>query len=404
MTTKTTFIQLATSASLLAGLTLSNAAIAADETLPTPEAMWELIQSQQAELDALNTRVGETDDKVEATSAFVEDIAQNSDSSFNGTQIGGYGELHLTQGDKEVIDFHRWVLFFSHDFSDSIRMFSEFELEHSLAGDGKPGEVELEQAYIEMDLNETSKIKAGLFLVPVGLLNETHEPNTFYGVERNNIEKEIIPSTWWEAGFAYTKQFESGFSTDIALHSGLNTPTAGSNAFRIRSGRGKVAEAAADSFATTARINWSAIPGVKLSASLQYQQDVAQGTLTEDADAMLYTLHADIQQGGFGLRALYAAWDISGATAKSFGRDQQEGVYIEPSYKFPVGDNDMGVFIRYGMYDTNAGNAADTEIDSVSIGANYWPHPNVVFKVDYTKEEQANSDTHTYNFGIGYQF
>ena len=120
------------------------------------------------------------------------------------TVIGGYGELHYNNiEDTESIDFHRFVLFFGHEFTESIRFFSEFELEHALSGDGKPGEVELEQAYIEMDLTESTTLKTGLFLVPVGIINETHEPPTFYGVERNPVEKNIIPATWWEAGAGF---------------------------------------------------------------------------------------------------------------------------------------------------------------------------------------------------------
>ena len=138
------------------------------------------------------------------------DAAFNSGSTnyggdwFKNTTIGGYGELHLNLNDDadNEIDFHRWVLFINHRFSDRITLNGEFELEHSLAGDGKPGEVELEQAYIDIALDGGNHFKAGLFLLPVGTLNETHEPDTFYGVERNPIEKNIIPTTWWEAGLA----------------------------------------------------------------------------------------------------------------------------------------------------------------------------------------------------------
>ncbi len=411
---------------LLAGIALATSGLGADDGLPSREEMWKLIQSQQSQIQVLNDRLGiteakveqtaeqivATDEKIEATSSFVEEMAQapSSSASSSGsswadrTQIGGYGELHLNLGDNEMIDFHRWVLFFGQDFSDSIRMFSELELEHSLAGDGKPGEVELEQAYIEMDLDDTSKLKAGLFLLPIGFLNETHEPNTFYGVERNNIEKEIIPTTWWEAGLAYTKEFDNGFSTDVAIHSGLNTPTTGSNAFRIRSGRQKVAEALASDFAGTVRVNWSGTPGVKLSAALQHQQDVSQGALGSNASALLYALTADIERGAFGLRALYAGWDIDGAEAAALGRDKQDGFYLEPSYKIDHEYGSTGFFVRYGMYDQNAGNSAETETDVYSFGVNYWPHQNVVFKVDFTKEEKAGSDNETYNFGAGYQF
>ena len=48
------------------------------------------------------------------------------------------------------------------------------------SGGGTPGEVELEQAYLEFDLNSGLHSRAGVFLLPVGILNETHEPPTFY--------------------------------------------------------------------------------------------------------------------------------------------------------------------------------------------------------------------------------
>mgnify|MGYP001822965213 CR=1 FL=1 len=114
-------------------------------------------------------------------------------SSGKQVHIGGYGELHYNNwefpdGSKfREIDFHRFVLFFGYDFSDSIRFHSELELEHSVAGEGQNGEIELEQAYIEFDLTENMETKVGLFLMPVGILNETHEPTTFYGVERLSL-------------------------------------------------------------------------------------------------------------------------------------------------------------------------------------------------------------------------
>lgn len=419
-------LSLKTGIATLAGCSLAITGVAADEDMPSRQEMWKLIQEQQAQIQVLNDRLGITeakveqteekivqnDEKIEATSSYVEQIALSPSASTSSgapsllekTKIGGYGELHLNLGDKEQIDYHRWVLFFSHDFSDSMRMFSEFELEHSLAGDGKPGEVELEQAYVEFDLDHMSSLKAGLFLLPVGLLNEIHEPNTFYGVERNNIEKEIIPTTWWEAGVAYSKEFGNGFSTDVAVHSGLNTPTSGGNAFRIRSGRQKVAEAIASDFASTARVTWSGAPGVKLTGALQYQQDIAQGSLASNASALLHVFTADIERGPFGLRALYAGWDIDGPEAAALGRDKQEGFYIEPSYKIDHESGSTGFFFRYGMYDRNAGNSADTETDVLAFGVNYWPHPKVVFKVDFTQEETGNSENETYNFGAGYQF
>ncbi len=308
---------------------------------------------------------------------------------FERTTLGGYGELHLNlNSDKDnAVDFHRWVLFVNHRFNDRITLNSELELEHSLSGDGKPGEVELEQAYIDMAFDGGMHLKAGLFLVPVGTLNERHEPDTFYGVERNPVEKNIIPSTWWEAGLALSKSTEGGLSWDLAVHSGLKTDT-----FNIRSGRQKVAKAVAEDAAATARVTYSGISGVNVSAFANYQSDITQGG-GADASALLLGATADVQMGAFRLRGLVASWDIDGAAAA--GKDDQWGYYIEPSYGFDFGNGKMGVFARYHEWDTGGG-----AIDSVSVGVNYWPVDNVVFKGDYTDEEGNDS----FNLGVGYSF
>ena len=189
----------------------------------------------------------------------VESLKENGSSAspLDKLNIGGYGEIHynnyLERDKDDQIDAHRFVLFFGYDYSDKVRFFSEFELEHSLAGEGKPGEVELEQAYIQIDTTANTKLTLGQFLVPVGILNETHEPDTFYGVERNNLESKIIPATWWEAGAMFSQDLGAGLTYDIAGHSGLNMFTTGGAPNKIRSGRQKVAEANGNQGAVTGR-------------------------------------------------------------------------------------------------------------------------------------------------------
>ena len=152
-----------------------------------------------------------------------------------------YENLDTDDGRKKEIDFARFVLFFGHQFTDRLRFWSELELEHAISGDGEDGEIELEQAYIEYDLTPSQHIKGGMFLIPVGILNETHEPPTFYGVERNPVENRIIPTTWWEGGLAFTGGFGDAFRYDAAAHSGLFTTA--EDGYAIRAGRQKTAKA-----------------------------------------------------------------------------------------------------------------------------------------------------------------
>jgi cell division protein FtsB len=401
----------------------------AQAATPSNEEIWALlqemkqqladVQSQNVELKAQNQvleqQIAETEAKAEEASVAAEAVAvaaeeavQSSRSLADRTTIGGYGELHYNNledqngsSDKDEIDFHRFVLFFGHEFTDNLRFFSELELEHSLAGDGKPGEVELEQAYVEYDINDAHRVKGGLFLLPVGILNETHEPNTFYGTERNPVEKNIIPTTWWEGGAMFSGEIAEGFSYDVAAHSGLAV-TAG-NSYKIRNGRQKVAEAEAEDFAYTTRFKWTGMPGVELSALLQYQENIGQSQDANIGSATLFETHAVIEKGPFGLRALYATWDLEGDGPESIGADEQTGWYIEPSFR--INDN-FGVFARYNEWDNRAGDSSDTEYEQWDIGFNYWPHKNVVVKLDYQDQDAPSGSTELdgVNVGIGYEF
>ena len=401
--------------------------------VPTMEEMWRLIQAQQQAIEALQARLGTTEARVEETIEAVEvtadavEVVSRQDTESMQTTLGGYGELHynnlddndLGDGDDsfEQADFHRFVLYFGHEFTDDIRFFSELEIEHSLAGDGAPGEVELEQAWIELDLNDQHRMRAGLDILPVGLINPTHEPNTFYGVERNRIESEIIPSTWWEAGIGMNGELAPGWNYDAVLHSGLVVPTSGSSAFRPRSGRLKVAEARDQDLAFTGRLRYTGFPGLEIGVTGQYQTDITGTADNIDIDATLFESHIDYKHhSGFALRALYARWDMDGEPGLDpalVNADDLAGWFIEPAYRFSLGQRlgDLGIFARYSQWDerNQLGGAAFRyeEFDQFTVGFNWWPHYNVAVKFDLQWEDADNPVDRTFdgfNLGIGYQF
>lgn len=400
---------------LIASLGLPASAAWADD-LPSREEMWKMIQAQQAQISELSRKLEDTDEKVEATGEAVETIASNGSTSTPGwwqrTSIGGYGELHYNGGRQDRIDFHRFVLFFAHEFNEDVRFFSEVELEHSLAGDGadKPGEIELEQAYLEFDIAEFHALRAGVQLLPIGILNETHEPPTFYGVERNGVESNIIPTTWWEAGVAATGELGEGFSYDVMYHSGLDvTRNNTATNFAIRGGRDKVANADARAGAVTGRLRYTGWTGVEIAASAQYQEDVTQGR-AEKTPATLLEAHIDgnwaVGPGSVGFRALGAVWDLDSTSAANLGRDEQYGWYVEPSYRFGTEWGDLGFFVQYAEWDNTAGSAADTKVSQTRLGTNFWPTPDTVIKLDYQFDDAATAaaEDDRLNIGLGYQF
>ena len=375
--------------------------------------LMKMLEKQQKEIDKLKKLILKNSKKVEATTTAIEEISEGaaSPSSQSATTIGGYGEIHYNGGKTPTVDYHRFVLFVGHEFSDSIRFFSELEVEHSIAGEGKVGEVELEQAYVEFDLHKGHKVQTGLMLVPVGILNETHEPPTFYGVERNNVEKRIIPATWWEAGIKFSGIFSETLSYDIMVSSGLDTSA---KLYNIRSGRRKVGKAPWESTAYTARLTWRPAAGIEVGGTFQYQSDLVQdrGEDLISNSATLFEIHTNITQAvsdnsTLSLRALYASWNIKGDVPKINGMDLQNGFYIEPSYKINF-DNDsaVGFFARYSTWDNNVGNNIATAYRQTTIGINYWPTTNVVFKVDYQFDnfDNAVKEDSRINIGMGLQF
>lgn len=406
-------------AAALAAAVTSPALYAAPAAEPTMAEVLQLLKQQQAEIEALKaklnqtetkveqtaTKVAETATAVEATASAVETANQRSETYAKvadwaeRTQLGGYGEIHYNNkenGNTDEIDAHRFVMYLAHDFNDKVRFFSEVELEHSLAGDDEPGEVELEQAYVEWDYADHHSARFGLFLLPVGILNETHEPNTFYGVERNNVESRIIPSTWWESGVMLGGDIAPGLRYDVGVHSGLET-----DLFDIRGGRQKSAEATAEEFAYTGRLKYTGIAGLELAATVDYQEDLLQGQVAgaDQASGLLYETHAVYQAGPFGLRALYAQWDIDGDQAEASGRDEQKGWYVEPSWRLTP---KLGLFTRYSEWDTQAGDSLDSEVEQFDLGLNYWLVENVVLKADWVDQHNGTGDG--FNLGLGWSF
>lgn len=355
-----------------------------------------------SELESLKQRIIQLEQKLDATAEAVDNQSSKGSSA---TKIGGYGEMHYNNlNQKQEIDFHRFVMFLSHSFNERISFHSELEVTHTTTGENKAtdlnrrnGYVAVEMAYINLKLNQQHDLRTGIMLMPVGILNETHEPDTFYGVERNPVESFIIPTTWWEAGAGLQGRLTNALGYDFMVTSGLNTPTSGSNEFIARSGRQMASQAKANQPAYTARLRWTGLPGVTLSATVNHQVDFTQNA--ENIAATLAETHAIVQRGNFGLRALYAQWQIDGMMAEKANRDRQYGWYVEPSYKLR---EDIGVFARYNNWDN--GGTGDTERRQTNVGVNYWAHPNVVFKADIQRADSANRKFNGFNLGVGYSF
>ncbi len=196
--------------------TISPATAASDELEATRQEVKQLRQMVQElanEVNRLKDAKGQEEDlrteyqdQLQEIRAGVTKLTERTHppgTAVNGLKLGGYGEIqgNFTEGsESDKVDFHRLVLYLGYDFADWIKFHSEIELEHAWTDDGY---VAIEQAHVDFLLSDNFNIRAGRLLTPIGIINKTHEPPTFNGVERPNFSKYIIPTTWSSDGIGF---------------------------------------------------------------------------------------------------------------------------------------------------------------------------------------------------------
>lgn len=345
------------------------------------------------------------------------------------TVLTSYGEinynrpLHATE--KSQADVRRFVLGYEHRFDEKTRVVTELEVEHAVSSASDPGEVEVEQAYIERRLNPTWALRGGLFLMPAGLLNENHEPTAFYGVERNFVETAIIPTTWREGGVQFVGNFDNGLTLQTGISTGFDLTKwdAGSSEGKespLGAIHQEMALAKAHDLALFGALNWRGVPGLLLGGSL-FSGNSTQGQSAASARVTLWDLHARWTPGRWDLSTLYSRGTISNTAA--FNRplvgsvnlvpQSFDGGYVQAAYKlWSQGDYTLAPFARWEAFNTARSyadlgpgltpDAGRTE-RVVTLGANFNVSPAIVIKADYQRFRE-NRDADRVNLGLGWSF
>jgi len=343
--------------------------------------------------------------------------------------ISGYMEMHYNRPIDDVappvLDFHRFVLLVSHRFSDRIHFFGELEIEHALVeGLEVGGELEVEQAYLDVLVRPELNFRAGMLLAPMGIINERHEPPTFYGVERPFVDTVIIPTTWFDVGAGIHGTIGGKLRYRLYVMAPLDSVAfSAEEGFRDAAQSGS--EAQVRSVALTGRAEYVAIRGLQLGASFWRGNSSVTLNRLETPTGMIVA-DARFTRGRFEGRAEYAhgfvdgAAELNGAVFRLTGVDpnvarQIRGFYFEGAYHLLPRNHlhDLGVFLRYENFDTqfrmDDGNVELLEFDRDAwvVGANYWLDPDVVLKVDYShvgSQSQVIPGPRTFNLGIGWWF
>ncbi len=345
------------------------------------------------------------------------------------TVLTSYGEINYNRpthaNQNAQADMRRFVLGYQHRFDDKTKAVTELEVEHGVSSASDRGEVEVEQAYIERQLTPNLAMRAGLFLMPVGLLNENHEPTAFYGVERNFVETAIIPSTWREGGVQLVGNFDNGLTVQGGITTSFDltkwdaTSTEG-KVSPLGSIHQEMALAKSHDLAAFGAVNWRGIPGLLIGGSL-FTGEATQAQAVAKARITLWDVHARWTPGRWDFSTVYTRASISNTAAlnaalvgnptlipKTF-----DGLYAQGAYKlWSHEDYALSPFARWEQFNT-AKSYADLGLGLtpdaaraervVTIGANFQFSPNVVLKADYRRFRE-NVELNRFNLGLGWSF
>ncbi len=345
----------------------------------------------------------------------------------------GYGELNYSRPGSDpsqaTMDLTRFVIGMGYRFDERTRLLSEVEVEHAVSSQSDPGEVEVEQAYIERDLGGDWRANLGLFLIPSGLLNENHEPTRYYGVFRNFIETSIIPTTWREGGAGFEAATANGWRWDFGLTTGFDLSKWDPESTEgIESPLGSIhqelALARAAELSTFAAVNYTGVPGLRLGASIFSGGADQDQPGFHDNRATLWEAHLRWQVAAWELSALYARGHISGTAAVNQGYtdayatptlipENFYGGYLEGVWRGLLGRRwPLVPFLRYERFNTGSGYAqlpsgmtpaALPVQNAITGGLQLEFAPGVMLKADYV-DFTNGSDGDRFDLGLGYEF
>src|SRR5262245_45595720 len=354
--------------------------------------------------------------------------AQATDTAYGVTgPISGYMDFHFNKPEAAdgELDFHRFVLIVNHSFSSRVRFVAELELEHAVVeGLEEKGEVELEQAYIDFLLSRRINLRAGMLLVPMGIINERHEPPVFNGVERPFVDTLIIPSTWFEAGAGIHGEIGRGLRYRAYVMAPLDAAEF-SAAEGIREGRQSGSRSTVRHAAYAGRAEYVGIRGLTLGASAWGgTSNVSIPRL--DTGVGILEADARYKRGRMELRGEFADVSISDAGALNDAVRLLTGVspnvaaglrgfYTEGGYRLWASGpgRDLVGFVRYENFDTQHRMLdgfvplKEFDRDAWVVGATYYPDPDVAVKIDYVRQRNQSGvvkSPNSFNVGLGWWF
>ncbi len=357
--------------------------------------------------------------------------------------IGGYAQIDYNQPlnsnmyNNGKLDVHRLVLLFGYKFNSRTQFITELEIEHVK-------EVFVEQAFLDYRINNYMNLRAGLMLIPMGIVNEYHEPPTFMGVERPMLDKYIVPTTWREIGAGVTGNIPSAnLKYQAYIVNGFSSYNDGPTLRGkdgLRKGRQKGAESFMSSPNLTTKIEYYGFSNLNLGISgyigdtqstLYNELEKSDESAVARADSSvvgisMIGLDARYSKKGLHLRGQLNYANISNTEAYNNLSNADDktndlgsalfGYYVEAGYNvFHRSDNiktELIPFIRYSEFDTHYKVEGEMEKNDaynrtvITAGLGWKVAPGAIFKADMQFLKTKADDTYStvFNAGVGIWF
>jgi hypothetical protein len=342
--------------------------------------------------------------------------------------IGGYAKMDYYHKSNEGssnsdnVDVYRFIPYIGYKFTDNIIMNTELEFEHGGAKEGATGDgyVIIEFMYLDFLLYDGFNIRVGNQLVPMGLINEKHEPTLFTTVQRPNTSKKLIPSTWHENGLVAYGNVVDDLTYKLGVFSALQLDRG------VGEGNDWLRDSRVGSFridekterlkpAVVARLDYTGVDGLMVGVSTY-----------NDSNLMMIDTHFNYQKDAFRAYGVVTQTNRDGATTFNYTNDdgdvvtvneaeKAQGGFINLSYdllSFTKSKDKVPAFIQYesvsAQKELHGGGSVDST-DTITVGVNYFPHDQVVLKADYAmhkdnSKDSSEDETNIFSLSMGFIF
>jgi hypothetical protein len=378
-----------------------------------------------------------------------------TDSKFT---LSGYGESNYINylGEKNIqsedlelymTNMQRFVVYAAYKPKKWLVLYAEIFAEYM--NDGRRERLfEFQpELFADFRLSERFNVRVGTHQAQIGYINNSDEPVMFYTVNRPEVERIIIPSTWIDLGVMTYGNINKDLKWSASVYQGLD-PTNLNGATWIRRGRAEPLRFNFDGYTLNSSIKYTGIKDTELALTGLYSK-MSRNEISSNTHLISpYVRHTYKNWSFMALGAAGGTDNTRGLyeLTRDFSADQTGqvlgqsvyGYYAEVGYDIlPIlglnkrkergrADNvliraqeiKLPIFVRYERLNTHAQvdpelaneQIFQSDLTTLTVGANFNPRRNIVLKTNYqfrhNKQALANGmfEGDRFEAGIGFIF